>query len=73
MRNSTYRKALLDQDEEITELTASRDLGALAAAGLLVPHGKGRGRYYTAGEPVRAVRGQIVTARERRDDGDPFA
>jgi hypothetical protein len=38
--------------------SATRDLAALASEGLLVPHGAGRGRYYTGGEPIQEIREQ---------------
>jgi Fic family protein len=40
----------------VGEQTATRDLSALASAGLLVAHGAGRGRFYTAGEPLARIR-----------------
>ena len=36
--------------------TATRDLGALASAGILALVGIGRGRYYTAGESLQRIR-----------------
>lgn len=73
VRNSTYRATIVDTDEEITEQTASRDLSELVNAGLLVAHGKARGRFYTAGSPVVEIRRVITAARDPRDDSDPFA
>ncbi len=32
---------------KVSQITASRDLSKLAALGLIIPHGKGRGAYYT--------------------------
>ena len=40
---------------DVTEQTATRDLAALTAAGILTAHGNGRGRYYVAGEPLRLI------------------
>ncbi len=51
VRNATYRRAA-----DVTEAVGSRDLGALAGAGLLVTQGEKRGRYYLAGEWVRQQR-----------------
>lgn len=48
---------------EVEEQTATRDLSALARSGVLVPHGSGRGRFYTAGEPLVQIR---RARRERR-------
>jgi Fic family protein len=40
---------------DVTEQTATRDLAALTAAGILTAHGNGRGRYYVAGEPLHLI------------------
>lgn len=48
-----YMSALADAGEPISEQTASRDLGALVDAGLLLAHGDKRGRRYTPGGKVR--------------------
>ena len=40
---------------DVTEQTATRDLAALTSAGILAARGNGRGRYYVAGEPLRAI------------------
>jgi Fic family protein len=53
VRNATYRKAA-----DVTDAVGSRDLGALANAGLLVAQGEKRGRYYLAGDWVRQQRAQ---------------
>ena len=50
VRRATYLK-----HAEVTEQTATRDLAALAAEGILAPQGNGRGRYYIAGEPIRQI------------------
>ena len=52
---------------------ASRDLKQLHEAGLLVAHGEKRGRYYTAADELQEIRRRIVSARDPRDDSDPFA
>jgi Fic family protein len=72
MRNATYRAALKDNGEEISEQTASRDLRQMVTLGLLVPHGERRGRVYVAGPAVLDVRKAVVSARDPRDDRDPF-
>lgn len=72
VRNGTYRAILAEQDEEITEQVASRDLRLLTEAGLLMPHGSARGRYYTGSKDLAAVREQIHSERDKRDDSDPF-
>jgi hypothetical protein len=73
VRNAVYRATFEETEDEITDQVASRDLRILSDAGLLVPHGEKRGRFYTAGDPVRAIRQGIVEARDPRDDSDPFA
>jgi Fic family protein len=65
VRNSTYRTAAL-----ISENLASRDLKLLCDAGLLKAEGEKRGRIYTAGLPVVAVRRRA--AEPRGDVPDPF-
>jgi Fic family protein len=74
VRNATYRATIHSDDgEEITEAAASRDLKQLQDAGLLIPHGEKRGRYYTAGDDLRAIIRTLVAARSPRDNTDPFA
>jgi Fic family protein len=50
VRRATYLKRA-----DVTEQTATRDLAALANAGILTARGNGRGRYYIAGEPLREI------------------
>jgi Fic family protein len=70
VRNSTYRAIC---EDEIAEQVAGRDLRLMADAGLLVPHGERRGRYYIASGHLRRIRQAIIDARDPRDDSDPFA
>lgn len=72
VRNATYRAALEHTDEAITEQTASRDLRDLVQAGLLLPNGVARGRFYVGGDEVMAIRRAITVSRDTRDDSDPF-
>lgn len=65
IRNATYRKAV-----DVSDGAATRDLKELVAAGLLVPHGEKRGRYYTASPVIEAI-ARKVGKPER--PGDPFA
>lgn len=58
--------------EEISELTASRDLRAAVEADLLEPVGERRGRYYVAAEPIRRIREQARATRPPRAEDDPF-
>jgi Fic family protein len=48
VRNQRYR-----EDQEISDVVASRDLKKLTDVNLLKPVGEKRGRYYIAGEPLR--------------------
>jgi Fic family protein len=50
VRRATYLKRA-----EVNGQTATRDLAALASEGILDAHGTGRGRYYTAGGPIRLI------------------
>jgi Fic family protein len=64
VRNTTYRKAA-----EVSDAVASRDLGQLVAAGLLVAQGEKRGRFYLAGEWLSKVR---ADTRLTKVASDPF-
>ena len=65
VRRATYVKRA-----GVTDQTATRDLAALAAAGILVARGTGRGRYYTGGEPIRQI--QDLTRARREPLRDPY-
>ena len=54
----------------MSDQIAKYDLKILADAGLLVPHGEKRGRYYSAGPVVKEVRQMTRTPRV---EVDPFA
>ena len=73
VRNGTYRAILAEADDDITDQVASRDLRLLTTAGLLVPHGVARGRYYRASKELAAIRTKIIGDRDPRDDSDPLA
>lgn len=74
IRNATYRRIVLQTEgEEISELTASRDLKALVDAGLLEPHGNNRGRHYVGAETLRATWQSVRASRPPREEFDPFA
>jgi Fic family protein len=66
VRNATYRKAA-----DISENLASRDLKALVDAGLLVPKGEKRGRYYEASTTLEAF-SETATKGEPHHFPDPF-
>jgi hypothetical protein len=56
---------------EETEQTATRDLAALAWAGVLVAVGNGRGRYYVAGDPLRRIQDRRRAGRKPLRDPYP--
>src|SRR5580693_807553 len=56
----------------VTEQTATRDLTALASAGILSPHGTGRGRHYTAGEPLHTIQDRRRATRKPLRDPYPW-
>jgi Fic family protein len=67
VRRATYLK-----HAEITEQTATRDLAALAAEGILTAQGNGRGRYYIAGEPIRQIQDRRRARRTPLRDPYPW-
>ncbi|GAA1013677.1 hypothetical protein Aple_088180 [Acrocarpospora pleiomorpha] len=67
VRRASYLKRTGVEDQ-----TATRDLAALAGAGLLVPHGNGRGRFYTAGKPLQLIRESRRARREPLSDPYPW-
>lgn len=69
-QRSLYRSLV---EEDVSDAMATRDLRAMADAGLLVAHGERRGRFYTASEGLRAIAVEIRGRRPRLDDSDPFA
>lgn len=66
VQRSTYIKRT-----ELEERTASRDLSVLAGAGLLRAVGNTRGRYYLAGEPLRAIVADVRSSRRAVEDPYP--
>ena len=74
VRNSRYRASIeFSLAEEISELTASRDLKAMVDAGLLAPVGERRGRYYVANDVLLGTRERIRGGRPNKALEDPFA
>lgn len=73
VRNATYRAALLDSEEAISEQTASRDLGKLVEFGLLESRGQKRGRYYERAAPLEKIWQDVLARRDAKDRTDPFA
>lgn len=51
VRNGRYR-----QENEISDVVASRDLKKMSELGLLMPVGEKRGRYYEAAAPLKEIR-----------------
>jgi Fic family protein len=74
LRRMSYRRTVaLAYGEEISEITASRDLKAMVEAKLLEPFGERRSRHYL-GMPVLAeLREKIRAGRPPREERDPFA
>jgi Fic family protein len=73
LRRNSYRSVVESSTgEEISELTATRDLQAMVRAGLLLPLGETRGRYYVGSPAILAMRAAIRADRSPRDDYDPF-
>jgi Fic family protein len=73
LRNSSYRAVVeMSAGEQISELTATRDLQAMVKAGLLVPRGQTRARHYVAAQSVTELRDKIRRERPPKDDYDPF-
>lgn len=74
LRNGSYRMLVeKTAGEEVSELTASRDLKAMVDAGVLRPVGEKRARYYVAPPELIELRARIRATRPPRDDYDPFA
>lgn len=66
VRNATYRPVA-----EVSEQLATRDLGLAVKAGLLVPKGERRGRYYERSPRLAEIR--LKTREPRPATDDPFA
>jgi Fic family protein len=73
LRNAMYRRLVTETfGEEISELTASRDLKALVDAEVLESVGQGRGRYYLPTAAVIDLRIKVRESRPPRSTVDPF-
>lgn len=71
--NATYRRLVAQsEDEEIAELTATRDLKRLVDANLLAAVGERRGRTYTPSRDLQMLWATIRASRPKRSDSDPF-
>lgn len=74
LRRSLYIKVVRSSSgETITDATATRDLRAIVAAGLLDPQGERRGRQYTPTPELRTVWNALRRQRPPRGDDDPYA
>jgi Fic family protein len=73
MTHGTYKRIVeMTAGEQISPLTASRDLKALVDARLMQPVGRTRGRYYVAEPVLLDERRRIQASRVPRDTTDPF-
>jgi Fic family protein len=74
LRRKIYRSsAEVATGEEISDLTASRDLKAMVDAELLEAVGERRARYYLAGKEPLRLREEIRSKRKPDSADDPFA
>ena len=64
VRNQRYR-----QENDISDVVASRDLKAMCELGLLTPVGEKRGRHYIAARPLIEIRERC---RDRSPTDDPY-
>ena len=73
LRNSSYRSIVdVTAGEEISELTATRELKATVDAGLLQALGERRGRHYVAEAVLIDVQRRIRLDRKPREEYDPY-
>lgn len=74
IRRKVYRSSVeVAMGEEISDLTASRDLKSMVDAGILDAVGERRGRYYLAGEILTQMRERVRMGRPPKSSDDPFA
>lgn len=73
LRRASYKSIVTASlGEEISDLTATRDLKAMVDAGLLVAVGEKRGRYYVGDAPLRDIRQRVRAVRPAKDEYDPY-
>jgi Fic family protein len=73
IRRKIYRSSTeAAMGEEISDLTASRDLKSMVDAGLVEAVGERRARYYLAAEPLTHIREEIRSKRPPTSADDPF-
>lgn len=74
LRRSLYVKTVrAASGEEVTDATATRDLAAIARAGLLTPVGEKRGRSYQPTAELTAIWQAIRQDRTQVETTDPYA
>ena len=73
LRRMTYiNLAGLSSGEEVSEVSASRDLRTGVKEGLLEPVGEGRGRTYVGTKRLRSLWAKIRGQRPSRSEDDPY-
>jgi Fic family protein len=73
LRRGSYRSSVeAVAGEEISDLTASRDLRAMVDLGLLEAVGERRARYYLADSPLQKLREKVRAERDPKAVDDPF-
>ena len=65
VRNGRYREV-----NEISDVVASRDLKRMCEAGLLIPVGEKRGRYYVGDKPLKDIRERCADRTRARNPYD---
>lgn len=72
VRNSSYRALLRSWEESVSLQVATTDLRSMVKSGLLHAHGRNRGAYYDAAEPLRAIRVRARSSRQPIDTSSLF-
>jgi Fic family protein len=73
IRRATYQNNVeITFGEGVTDQTASRDLRALVTAGLFIPIGDTRGRFYVPSDDLADVWRQVRSRRPPKGMDDPF-
>lgn len=73
IRRRVYRSSTeAATGEEVSDLTASRDLKSMVDADLVEAVGERRARYYLAGEPLTRLREEMRAKRQPVSADDPF-
>ena len=73
LKRSLYMRIVRSASgEEVSDAMATRDLAAMAAAGLLEPVGEKRGRHYLPSESLRALEQEIRAMQPARPVIDPY-